>query len=90
MATLLTARLLPCLGSQTHPLRARSSVWSMTCRTMAELLTSADASSTCRRQGANQYDEERTLLLEDWFHTQGDVLLMQVNRCDRLAGIFVA
>jgi L-ascorbate oxidase len=28
----------------------------------------------------DQYDEERTVFLHDWFHTQGDVLAMSLNR----------
>jgi hypothetical protein len=31
-------------------------------------------------QPLNEYDEERTVFIHDWFHTQGDVLAMSLNR----------
>jgi hypothetical protein len=33
-----------------------------------------------RLQPLDQYDEERTVFIHDWFHTQGDVLAMSLNR----------
>ena len=31
-------------------------------------------------QPLDQYDEERSVFIHDWFHTQGDVLAMSLNR----------
>lgn len=34
----------------------------------------------CFLQPLDTYDEERTVFIHDWFHTQGDVLAMSLNR----------